>query len=376
MLQGADDAEAAEAWGSSVRERIWGPVCGEHTHAIGAPAPVASVLLRPSSAAANLVKQMEALVPVELLPRSEDTQASLVARLAKSEYLHPKLVLSKGNGTGRHKYVDLNSTQYAQPRRVRWGAPMRDPWKKHSEDDNGEVSVHLPCYRHSYSRSPLESTCEVVPEAVNLRTQLLWKEARPFLAPNSMSTPPNYWEQCIYYTAFKGAMGRHRDNFKSHDLVSYLATKDASILTSAKYAQVPNSTVMIFTTGNAPMNFKLSYPVSCENAERIQTYVTHPMLNVKLSHGTLLMFAPTDDLFFCHEVAFDPSTLGECGASGYRIALVMRWIREEYFECFHCKGPSSKHLLVTPSMADAEDERKRQIEKRSRRKRAKSFGGY
>ena len=124
------------------------------------------------------------------------------------------------------------------------------------------------------------------------------------------------------------------------------------------------------------MNFKLSYPVSCENAERIQTYVTHPMLNVKLSHGTLFMFAPTDDLFFCHEVAFDPSTLGECGASGYRIALVMRWIREEYFECFHCKGPSSKHLLVTPSMADAEDERKRQIEKRSRRKRAKSFGGY
>ena len=48
MLQGADDAEAAEAWGSSVRERIWGPVCGEHTHAIGAPAPVASVLLRPT----------------------------------------------------------------------------------------------------------------------------------------------------------------------------------------------------------------------------------------------------------------------------------------------------------------------------------------
>ena len=169
---------------------------------------------------------------------------------------------------------------------------MRDPWKKHSEDDNGEVSVHLPCYRHSYSRSPLESTCEVVPEAVNQLTQLLWKEARPFLAPNSMSTPPNYWEQCIYYTAFKGAMGRHRDNFKSHDLVSYLATKDASILTSAKYAQVPNSTVMIFTTGNAPMNLKLSYPRSCKNAGLVETYVTHPMLSVKLSHGTLLMFAP------------------------------------------------------------------------------------
>ena len=169
------------------------------------------------------------------MPTSADTPASLAARLAKSEYLHPKLVLSKGNGTGRQKYVELNSTQYAQPRRVRWGAPMRDPWKKHPEDDEKEVGVHLPCYRHSYSKSPLESTCEVVPEAVNQLTQLLWKEARPFLAPNSLSTPPNYWEQCIYYTAFKGAMGRHRDNFKSHDLVSYLAIQDASIL-SAKPA--------------------------------------------------------------------------------------------------------------------------------------------
>ena len=123
MLQGADDAEAAEAsgLGSSVPRRIWGPVCEEHTRAIGAPAPVASVLLRPSSETANLVKRMEALVPEELLPRSEDTQALLVARLAKSEYLHPKLVLSKGNGTGKTRYVELNSTPYAQPRRVRWG---------------------------------------------------------------------------------------------------------------------------------------------------------------------------------------------------------------------------------------------------------------
>ena len=170
MLQGADDAEAVEASGSSVPTRIWGPVRAAHTNAIGAPAAVASVLLRPSSETANLVKRMEALVPEELLPRSEDTQASLVARLAKSEYLHPKLVLSKGNGTGRTRYVELNSTPYAQPRRVRWGAPMRDPCKQ-SEDDHEELSVRLPSYRHSYTQSPLETTCEVVPEAVNQLTR-------------------------------------------------------------------------------------------------------------------------------------------------------------------------------------------------------------
>ena len=79
MLQGADDAEAVEEASetSLVTRRIWGPVCAEHTNSIGAAAAVASVLLRPSSVAANLVKRMEALVPVELR-RSEDTEASLV----------------------------------------------------------------------------------------------------------------------------------------------------------------------------------------------------------------------------------------------------------------------------------------------------------
>ena len=70
MLQGADDAEAVEASGSSVPTRIWGPVRAAHTNAIGAPAAVASVLLRPSSETANLVKRMEALVPEDLLPTS------------------------------------------------------------------------------------------------------------------------------------------------------------------------------------------------------------------------------------------------------------------------------------------------------------------
>ena len=49
MLEGAEEAEAAEA--SLESRRIWSPVCGEQTDAIGAAAAVASVLRRPSSVA-------------------------------------------------------------------------------------------------------------------------------------------------------------------------------------------------------------------------------------------------------------------------------------------------------------------------------------
>ena len=249
---------------------------------LGAPAAVASVLLPPSSIPVELMEQMHALIPVEVLPKEGDTPGSLAARLSENQYLHPKYVLNNGNGSGKQTYVQLNSTQYAQPRRVRWGLPKEIQWP---EGEDGEAYASLPCYQHSYSRSPLETTCEVVPEIVNQLTQFLWKTAKPFLAPNSTCAPPNYWEQCIYYTAFKGAMGRHRDNFKSQDLVSYYASKDPSVLTTSKHAQVPNSSVMIFTTGNAPMTLKLSYPASRHTAGYKEMYLEHPSLCVKLSIG-------------------------------------------------------------------------------------------
>ena len=365
---GGEEEEAVEATEMPTETRVlWGPVTKQVADAIGVPTAVASVLLRPSSATAEAAARMEALVPANILPTAGDTLKSLVARLAQSEYLHPKSVLSRGNGTGRRKYIDLNSTHYAQPRRVQWGAPMK---VRRPQDEHESSSVCLPCYPHSYARSPLDTTCEVVPDAVNQLSLLLWKEARPFLAPNSTSAPPNYWEQCFYYTAFKGAMGRHRDNFRSEDLVSYLATKDTSVLTSAKYAQVPNSSVLIFTTGNAPMTLKLSYPSSRQTAGDTDKYLPHPKLSTKLSAGTLFILAPTDDLFFAHEVSFDAATLLKHGAGGYRIALVMRWIRDVHFQEFHGSGPSRKRLLVSPYMADAEDERQRKImkKKRSRRK--------
>ena len=165
---GVEEEEAAEATKAPTETKVlWGPVTKQVTDAIGAPAAVASVLLRTSSATAEVAARMKALVPVNILPTAGDTPKSLAARLAQSEYLHPKFVLSKGNGTGRLKYIDLNSTQYAQPRRVRWGVPMEVDRPQHEHETS---IVRLPCYPHSYARSPLDATCEVVPDAVYINS--------------------------------------------------------------------------------------------------------------------------------------------------------------------------------------------------------------
>ena len=255
MSSRRDDAAAEQATVPKIAKRIWGPLTKDESETIGAPAAVASVLLQPRCIPLDLVQKVHSLVPVEVLPSTDVSKKELAARLGKSDYLHPILVLNKGNGSGKQTYVQLNNTEYAQPRRVRWGSPAG-----HNVE---EELVCLPCYPQNYTRSPLDITCERVPEAIQELSLLLWKESLPFLAPNSASAPPNYWQQCIYYTAFNGAMGRHRDNYTTKDLAAYFESKDPSVLTRAtRHAQVPATSVMIYTIGNAPMTLSLSYPRS------------------------------------------------------------------------------------------------------------------
>ena len=113
----ADEASehADESAGPRIARRIWGPVTKDVSESIGAPAAVASVQLQPRCIPFELLQEVHALVPVEVLPTAEDTKRSLAVRLAKSDYLHPVFVLNKGNGTGKCKYVQLNRTEYSQP---------------------------------------------------------------------------------------------------------------------------------------------------------------------------------------------------------------------------------------------------------------------
>ena len=109
MSSRRDDAAAEQATVPKIAKRIWGPLTKDESESIGAPAAVASVLLQPRCIPLDLVQKVHSLVPVEVLPSTDVSKKELAARLGKSDYLHPILVLNKGNGSGKQTYVQLNN---------------------------------------------------------------------------------------------------------------------------------------------------------------------------------------------------------------------------------------------------------------------------
>ena len=301
MAESADEEASIQA--SIPGERIWGPVPEAQAVAAGALAAASSVLIAPQVAPVQLYQRLTALVPDEVLPKASDTAHTLRLRLAASAFLHPSQVSAKGHGRGG-RYVALNDTTYPQPRRVQWATPTVP---EHTDPDGDRV-VQCLCYPHYYTKSPLLRMVEVMPPAIDELITFAVQLARPVLTPPSLAQRPNSCELCIYYTAFGSKIGRHRDNFVSHDLTTYLRTRDASVLFKQQNAQLANSNVLILSLGNAPMVLQLSFPGGSarDSVGERSTYVVHPLFSVPCGFGTLFVFSATDDLFYCHEAFFEP----------------------------------------------------------------------
>ena len=142
--------------------RVWGPIKAAQATAAGALAAASSVLLKPLQPPPELLDQVRALIPSTVLPHKDDDAAeTLKRRVQASSFFHTTWILCHGHGKGG-RYVDLNSTAYAQPRRIQWARPSE---AVHIDEDGDRV-VRLPCYTHYYSRSPLLAMCEVMPPTV------------------------------------------------------------------------------------------------------------------------------------------------------------------------------------------------------------------
>ena len=223
--EASPDADSCGPTDSIPAVRIWGPVPKEQAVAVGALAAVSSMVLAPQQAPARLFNSLAALVPDEVLPRASDTAQTLRMRLQRSTFLHPIQTMAKGHGRGG-RYVELNATTYPQPRRVQWGRPT----VPERTDADGDRVVQCLCYPHYYTKSPLLRMVEVMPPAIDELIKFATQLARPWLTAPSLEQYPNSCELCVYYTAFKSTIGRHRDNFSSQDLTTYLRTQDASVL--------------------------------------------------------------------------------------------------------------------------------------------------
>jgi hypothetical protein len=308
-------------------ERVWGPVSAADAIAVGCVRAAASVVIRPKLSPHALAAAVRC-VPTEVLPRADDTPATLAARLALTPWLDDAHVLNAGNGRrGKHgkKRRRLNETTYQQPRRKSWSVtvlPQRP-------DEDGEQVVSL-CNYSAYGREAKDVRCEPMPMPVFTLGEQVWLAAMPYLCEESRRNPPTHCQLLLYYRLFRSAMGRHRDNYTVRHLRAMLeggeAVEAGSTHASMENSQRMGSEVLLYTEGTDPMDFTLSFPPSDNLGTDIRNYVRSGVFTVSLGHGTLMVFKAIDDEFFCHEAAFDVPTWQHLrDPTGYRMCYVFRW---------------------------------------------------
>ena len=318
-------------------ERVWGPVPSDRTEARHA---ASSVLIRPHDVQLERCrKNVLAEVPAGVLPMADDTPKTLSSRLAKSDWLDSIHALKGGNGKGNMRRVALNATDYAQPRRVTMSVPAGGV----HVDGDGDSVQSLYGYSH-YGRLPEDTRCRQMSKATLELMHRLWHIAKPYLREQSRRTPPTACQILFYYAVLGGRIGRHRDMFRTQDVHSFFegGQRRHPFDSRESFSQVGGSEVLVWTEGNAVLHLKLSYADPRNPSGGKQSYIVSPELTVPCASGTLFIFTPWDDFFFCHEASFADVEIKAVGAAGHRIAYVFRWLgaaRNYYAE------PSMAHGL-------------------------------
>ena len=334
-LAGAAPPVGASATNASVasvpipHEVVWGPISKEEADACGAPAPCSAVLLSPlrTATAVTVMESVMAAFPQDVLPLATDTQETLVARLAASSFLDDGLVRQGGN---QSHFIRLNKTNYAQARTVSWaeGAP---PGPVEWDEGGASQPFLLPFYRNPTRLTEDHAICSPWPAPVQALRDFCHQLAYPYLGPLSRANKQDHVEVKIYYTMFKSKIGKHRDNFTGDQLYQYFSTgthpfDPASTAERAKRGQLQGSDFMIWTMGNAPMVWTVSFPRNRSRhcVRKTAEYVVHPTFQCEVGNGTLLVFPCFSDLFFAHSAEFSPVGLQVHPRDGYRLSFVFR----------------------------------------------------
>ena len=341
--------------------RLWGPVLAAEAHSVGALTSAASVLIRPSDTCMNIwsmFARVRALLPEGIYPRSDDTAVTLARRLGESAFLDD-IHFPRGGHGAHGRFVRLNATPYPQPRRV---TGSEEAAAAHLVPSVGWVQ---PLYAYTQARRPPQDwRCRPMPPELSKFKDELWRLALPYLGPVSARSPPNACQLMLYYVLFGSAIGRHRDNYCTADLLRALEPSlpgkdnlsfDGHTASGDTNSQVVHSDVLVWSDGDS-MTLTLSFPPPHDPTANRDDYVVHPEFRVRCGAGTLFVFRTPDDLFFCHEAAFDDAVAAAAGAAGYRFAYVFRWLQS--VRDFHL-DPTKRHgMLLTHNLEQAAKERR------------------
>lgn len=351
--EGANDVQTEHV------EALWGPIDARSAIEAGAVMPTSSVLLRirlPDTLRKAVLDQ----IPTSVLPNDADTAKSLAKRLSCATFLEDSHVLKGGCGPQR---VRLNATSYPQPRRRSWSVPAGPM----VEDEDGNMIRDMFMYT-AYGRLAHDWEAVVMPRPVYDLGVFLWKAAFPLLTLKSQAHPPNGCQLLLYYTAFNSCMGRHRDNYNSKQMAEVLAgRRSVCELVEGNHhggdanSQLVGSHVLVYTEGDADMNFALAFAPKNNPTAVLDDYIITPQFCTKLGAGTLLVFSPVDDLFFTHEAWFFDTSTGT-----HRLAFVFRWLTQ--VRTFYCMDGKLKLSTEMASRAMNRSKRKRKQQAEQRRK--------
>ena len=192
------------------------------------------------------------LIPEEVCSNDNDTKESLVERISASGWYDKLEPLEAGGSHGKAR-VDLNATDYSQPRRKAWSAVVQD---KH-EDESGALVRTMYAYGKPNSRIRKEVHATPMPSAIGELGTHLFLAVRHVLSDVCASSPPNHCQLLGYYGLFDSKIGRHKDDHELdtlHKVILGHTTVEEAVKTT-KGAMVPGSDVLIYSTSPLPMLF-------------------------------------------------------------------------------------------------------------------------
>ena len=341
---------------------VWGRLGAMKALSRGAWAPVDSVLLKPDVVPPEAEKVL-LLFPAEVIPGSNDTAATLAKRLGQCPFLDDAHVPVGGYGS---VWTRLNKTNMSQPRLVNWSVKVQ-PKGDDVLPEAGHVRLHA--YPQLNRPSLADLRCREWPPALSDLAVYVHKLAFPYLGPVSKVTPYNYCECKLYYSLFNSKIGRHRDAFRSSQLVDYYECGRSPFESSC--AQMTGSDVCIWSLGTGVLDLKLYFPRGRDkaNTSSNDNYVTDPAFHCPLLGGHLFVFKCLDDFFFAHEgeLRSPPVCCGE--PSTWRAALVFRCISQDT----EFKVDSTHARVMTTEERKREEDKRQYVVKKKQRKRARGY---
>lgn len=279
-------------------------------------------------------------VPNALRAWPGDTKDVLLLRVSQCPELDKMLVLQNGSSLPR---VQLNATDYQQPRRISWSVVVRGA----HEDADGDLVITMYTYTFS-GTEPANWHARPMPMPIFQLGAHLFHAVRDRLSASCQHSPPTACQLLCYYTAFLSDIGQHKDNFTLQDLVRAMEAMKRRGLTPQQAfeeavneskgtpsggdenSQLMGSDVLVYTECNEPMLFELSFPDPENPYGDKKTYRVHPCYAYPLGNGSVFVFKGMDDLFFYHEARFALHARGCVGKQdGYRFAFVFRWLTSE-----------------------------------------------